>query len=683
MKTLFLLLVLQAMLTESAFAQSALVTRSDTVWFVNRSPETPTDTTRSAIAYVTSRNVWVQRRVPASWTELEPWEPADPNDTTVKAVFKSGHRLIHVADTIVQMADHFPARVYAVRDARSGRDTRVLNHQKPSLPYGDYGTEISAHHDDGDVVWFGMWAGLPSVDDVTEFRQRAVPEWIGGMLRYDVATGSMTPVLHPLLQTSLVRSIQRSGDALWLALVPADVIRGTDSTAALLRYDPQTRSWNGYRSDTSPFPGSVVNEMVAAGDLLLMATDSGAAVLNTRTSEWSVRWFDQIVRNDSVIGIFTLTRPEGDKIRDAAIAAANLLHEPRIGALLVAARRAPRDSLVAFLDCLSQCDDAFDLSPAITASAGLAHPVFIPFLRDALSRDTTDHIGNPWWIAIQALVRIGDSTSVELLRAQLGAPSTARAAAAASELAMIRDPVGRAWVLERLTEPASLSAADLETLVDAARESSDSTTVPALVAIALSRMDTTAMGAALDLSTPAQQRELARSIEGKAALWYGFLDRFTERRWAGGPPPDMRLMEDPEIRSTVLRIARTTLLRADTALVRSGVPSDWQLGGLHTNALTILSHWGTRTDVVLLARLFNDPQVNTYELAYALVRLTGVDAAPRIDRYDATAAERAASAEFWNSWWEKNGKTFTPPDLADRAHALTRWLTRHNLPLCC
>ena len=65
------------------------------------------------------------------------------------------------------------------------------------------------------------------------------------------------------------------------------------------------------------------------------------------------------------------------------------------------------------------------------------------------------------------------------------------------------------------------------------------------------------------------------------------------------------------------------------------------------------------------------------------VDVAHIDAAPRIHRYDATPEERAASAQFWRAWLARHGRQFTLPDMTNREAAVLRWLTRHNLPLCC
>jgi hypothetical protein len=668
--------------------------RGDTIWFAYWPSLYTQPETQRAIGYVRGTNAWIEGTV-----TIPPVEDAVTHaDSTVVRKLNNGLELLHLRDTIVEWGQYYPAPLYGLRDPRTRvtvplliPDTRANRLRVFSAEdtlwdtFDTFSTAFSAFVETPEHVWFGMWAGIPQVGDRAYYRQRPPPDWVGGVLQYDVANARVTPLLHPWLRNHLVSDVAVTQGALWIGTERFDG-DFEESEVGLLRYDLRDSTWRNFPGNSSPLPGNTVTDLHAVGDILFISADSGVAVLNTTNGTWNVRWEYPVIRNDSVVITFRDARPGPDIPRDATIEIANILNESRLSALLDAMRRSPRATQDSFVSCGDACDSTEDGDrlPRDIASV-ISYPAFLPFLERAFN-DTTPYFSGRS-VATLALANMKHPRARAILHSAFDKADITHASLVASLLLPARDARARAWLRSQLARAIAMPAMDrneVEDLVRAVRESADSASVAVLLDVVRARADTSAMRGVMELGTIPQQRALARLAETRAMMWVAYLDEFDNAPY-GDDPIAIESMKDPAIRASVTRIARTALLRADTALVRGGVPADWQLDHLHRLATVLLARYpGNPSDAALLTRLFLDPKVDAFFLAKSLVLLTGESDSPKADRMDPTPAQRRELDAFWRKWWQQNGARFRiDPDMTKREEAVTRWLTRHNLPLCC
>lgn len=686
------------------FPQRIVVT-PDTIWFVPTAADVQDDASRRALGYVIPTEEWIESRlararIPAARTRGRPIEAGTERPGAhVAAPLREGVDLLHVADTVVQRAKGWPGRVYAVRVASTGRVTRLLvprrwqprSASRPGevvSPAGDYATDIADWLATDDEIWFGLWAGPSYVEELGALRGNPPARWKGGILRYTVSSGTVTPLLHVALEDHVVTGLAVSGGMLWVATDRYDYTTAdARATTGLLGYRLSDHQWTQFTSGYSPLPGNSIRALAASGDHLAILTDSGAAVLRTPDARWSVRHFAESVRNDSLVWLASAERQAPDSVLRAARRLAAWLGETDLSAFVAAARHARLQPLVSVL-AAREDPGAHDVTGAPLpfngvlepASHALADPAFLPFLLRALVRSD----GETRTLASEALLRDPDPHVQAVVRAILDTGSFDIGIHMAGRLAARGDASAARWLVARAADPAIRAdsarrfegesrMSRLDTLVETIVVLGDSTVSHVLLGLLDSHAAARAMRGVVLAGAFTDQRRLADSIVRRPRLWAIYLDQFIPAYSGAESPPALPLVNDAHVRSIAVRIARMLAAARDGALRQAGVSDAEQRRRGRISAAEVLVRFGQAPAVPYLIQLLDRPDLDARLAAESLVRLTGVATGPGVREAYPGVKERQLLQSFWAGWWKHYGERFRNVTIEEGNGALAEW----------
>ena len=301
---------------------------------------------------------------------------------------------------------------------------------------------------------------------------------LSAVVLFDTATRRLRPLVHPALVEREWLGLEFAGDALWIAPTsPAD----SDQTWAdaparrigptLMRYDLRSSTW--LTVTPSAIPNFQIRAMRGDGDRLYFIGDAVLATMDARTRRWDVRYltahFDTTVDGaDTAMATLSARPPHllaapaqaGDTSAEIIAAFAEELgprHLTRFERALE--RYASFDSLQDIVSMMrAQRGWRWDTGePFVTeserASALLARPEFVPYLREALAQPSTLSF------ALTTLARIPGVDVRAELRATIDSAPVPAALMAADTLVRLHDSVAVAWLFQQLAHPERLAGA--------------------------------------------------------------------------------------------------------------------------------------------------------------------------------------------------------------------------------
>lgn len=603
----------------------------DTVWFLGEisryAPPPP------SFGYVRATGEWV-RAGPRADLDRGSGPPHEPARDTVEVA--TGVTLIRRgyetgAGDLVVLADGavvpVPAEVPPEVKKRLVAPILERSHPRPDLEEAaatfPVERSVSAWTADDSTVWLGragMWTEGTG--------------GLGGIVRVDRRDGRVESYWTEHLMDATVTGLALAGDRLWIGtLHPGEY--GPRGSTAVLRLDPETGAWDRLTPAGSALPSSLVWGLAGARDTVWIATDSGLAVVDAASGEWQVRSLVPELEGDSVV--FALRSGAApDPVRDVAFVLMERLGVERRAAFLAAARRAPPGP---FADVYRQ---------NVGWDRPLADSVFVPFLLEALGRRATD--------ASLALAALGG------IPAPLWDPAPVRdilarrdpylRTGAARALARAGYGDGVEWLRRELRAPSP--GVDWSEVVSTLGEIRDTASIPALAEAVEERRGGVPYRALRAMRSDSAWRALLRVATRLPEIQRSLFHDVVEDTLAAP-------LHDPAFQAAVEKLARGATTAHD---------DERRLAGA-----AFLLQRGDTTAVAPILDLLADNR-DPWGPAVTLVRITGVDTAPPVPAWDATAADRARALEFWTGWWEENVDTFRPVPRERGLEALRRWGAR-------
>ena len=526
-----------------------------------------------------------------------------------------------------------------------------------------YGASITVSTTDGDGSWFGL--------ATTKGRAK------GGVLYVD-ASGRIVPMLRDQFAEHDVSALALVGSALWVGTSRAAA--GDHGTTGLVSFKRSDSTWTQFTSRSSPLPGNDILDLSALGEQLAIATDSGAAVLDPRTGLWQVRFFDQVVRNDSLVWMASMARPKLDSVVLAARRLSSLLGDLRLSSLTAAAESVNRDSLLG----LVRVDGSSAPDARRRATIALSDVAFLPFLRRAIADDDPAKRQ----LASDALIRIKDSKARDVIHAFMDTAAVDRALGVVGQLAAQHDSLAMRWLHAKLADPrvradtvpramgGAAAMSRLDTLISTIVHVGDESFVTQLLTLIDIPSSRRVLLGVMQLGPVAYQRQLSTLIGPRIRLWAPYFALFVVRDSGDAAPPAAAFGEDLAIRRALVTFARVALTRNDSALVADGVASDSARASLRTNAILVLAEWGGAPALPFLIDQMDRAELDALVLVQSVVQLAGVDGGPVFKRSDATPDQRVAVKRYWTKWWETNKAAFTPATRVASETALNAWRQR-------
>ena len=556
----------------------------------------------------------------------------------------------------------FETRVHAERPDAS----------RAPLPEGAaaYGSSVTVSASDGEGSWFGLATTRGRGTDT-----RAASR--GGVL-FVGDGGRVHPMFREQLDEHDVSALALVGDALWVGTSRAAI--GEHGTTGLLRFKRSDSTWTQFMSRNSPLPGNDIAELKALGEQVAIVTDSGAAVLDPRTGLWEARYFDQIVRNDSLVWVASIARPRLDSVLLASRRLSALLGDTRLSALTAAAQTVNADSLLG----LVRTDDGTASDVRRRATTALSDVAFLPFLRRAAAGDDLAQRQ----LATNALIRIRDPKARDVIHAIMDSAAVDRALALVGPLAAQHDTLALRWLHAKLADPRvradtvprpignGVSMSRLDTLIATIVHVGDESFVTQLLTLIDIPSSRRVLLGVMQLGPIAYQRQLSTLVGPRVKLWGPYLELFVARDSGDAAAPGAPFGEDREIRRALVTFARVALTRNDSSLAADGVATDSARASLRSNAISVLAEWGGAPALPFLIEQMDRPQLDALVLVQAVVGLAGADGGPVFKRGDATPEQRLAAKRYWTRWWETNKAAFAPATRVAAEHALNAWRQR-------
>jgi hypothetical protein len=156
---------------------------------------------------------------------------------------------------------------------------------------------VTAWATSDDAVWFGLGGGFPEGYGA-----------YGGLLRFDRKRGMVETVVHAGLADATVTGLAVDGDTLWVGTIhPAEF--GPVGSTGVLCQNLHTGRWTTLDMEGTRLPDKVVQAIAAHDGALFIATRDGLAAFDTRTRQWSVRYFRRATVAGSVGYVLTDQRP--------------------------------------------------------------------------------------------------------------------------------------------------------------------------------------------------------------------------------------------------------------------------------------------------------------------------------------------------------------------------------------
>ena len=533
-----------------------------------------------------------------------------------------------------------------------------------------YASSVTVSTTDGEGTWFGLGATKGRGADSRSARA-------GGVL-YVHANGYLQPMLRDQFAEHDVSALALVGDALWVGTSRAAV--NEHGTAGLFRFKRSDSTWTQFTSRSAPLPGNDIAELQAFGEQIAIATDSGVAVLDPRTGLWESRFFDQIVRNDSLVWVASIARPKLDSVLLATRRLSSLLGDTRLSPLTAAAQTVNRDSLLG----LVRVDGGSVLDVRRRATTAVADVAFLPFLRRAFGSDDLTQRQ----LAGDALIRIKDPRAREAMHAIMDTAALDRALGIVGPLAARHDTLALRWLHAKLADPkvradtvpraigGTVPQSRLDTLIATIMRVGDESFVTQLLTLIDVPPSRRVLLGVMELGPVAYQRQLATLVGPRVRLWAPYFELFVAQDSGDAAAPGAPFGEDREIRRELVTFARLALTRNDSTLAAEGLATDSARAALRTNAIAVLAEWGGSPALPFLIDQMDRPQLDALALVQAVVRLAGTDGGPVFKRSDATPEQRLAVKRYWTRWWETSKAAFTPATRVASESALSAWRQR-------
>ena len=557
----------------------------------------------------------------------------------------------------------FETRIHAERPESS----RVTLPEAASA----YASSVTVSMRDGEGSWFGL-ATTKGRGVQSRSASRA-----GGVLYVD-ANGRLQPMLRDQFAEHDVSALALVGDAVWVGTSRAAA--GEDGTSGLLRFKRSDSTWTQFTSRSSPLPSNEIVDLQAFGEQIAIATDSGVAVLDPRTGLWEERFFDQIVRNDSLVWTVGMGRPKPDSVLLAARRLSSLLGDPRLSALTAAAQTATRDSLLG----LVRVEGASPADLRRRATTALSDMTFLPFVRRAMGSDDPALRQ----LAADALVRLKDPKARDVMHALMDTAAVDRALGIVGPLAAQHDTLALRWLHAKLADPrvradtvpralgGAAPISRLDTLIATIVHVGDESFVTQLLTLIDIPSSRRVLLGVMQLGPVAYQRQLSTLVGPRVRLWGPYFELFVVKDSGDAAAPGAPFGEDREIRRALVTFARLAVTKSDTVLATDGVATDSARAKLRSRAIAVLAEWGGAPALPFLIEQMDRPQLDALELVQSVVQLAGTDGGPVFKRGDATPEQRLAVKRYWTRWWETNRAAFTPATRIASESALNAWRQR-------
>lgn len=299
-----------------------------------------------------------------------PW--SDKPDPSIMAFWGTPNRY---AVTVLPSGRRIPVRLQVTpEEARRRFFESVCCFRSTELPEGvepyfEYGAGFGAWLLRGDTLWLGMLGSVPETLGGT-----------GGLLRIDLDEGSIRQIDHEALSHDDVSDLAVIGDGLWISTLFHGELRWYGKNG-LLRYDLRDRTWDRYRAADTGLPDDGIHAIAADGTLLWLSTLAGPSVLDTETGHWrSWRFVPDLKGEEVVFDLVSADEPV-NRVHLAIFRLMDLLGTDRKQEFRAAARSLPESHWKAYASGSFYRDDHDDYP---RATGALAHPVFEPFLREAV-----------------------------------------------------------------------------------------------------------------------------------------------------------------------------------------------------------------------------------------------------------------------------------------------------------
>jgi hypothetical protein len=132
-----------------------------------------------------------------------------------------------------------------------------------------------------DAIWFGLGGGFP--EGYGSY---------GGLLRFDRTRRMVETIAHAGLADATVTGLAIDGDSLWVGTIhPAEY--GPVGSTGVLCQDLRTKRWTTLDSAGAWLPDKIIQALAAHDGAVYIATRDGLAAFDTRSSRWSVRYFQR------------------------------------------------------------------------------------------------------------------------------------------------------------------------------------------------------------------------------------------------------------------------------------------------------------------------------------------------------------------------------------------------------
>jgi hypothetical protein len=156
---------------------------------------------------------------------------------------------------------------------------------------------VTAWASAGNIVWFGLGGGFPEGYGA-----------YGGLLRFNRARRTVETVVHARLADATVTGLAIAGDTLWVGTIHPSEYGPVGSTGVLC-HDLRTGRWTTLDPSGARLPDKVIQAIGARDGTLFIATRDGLVAFNSRTAQWSVRYFRRVMRGGSIEHVLAETRP--------------------------------------------------------------------------------------------------------------------------------------------------------------------------------------------------------------------------------------------------------------------------------------------------------------------------------------------------------------------------------------
>jgi hypothetical protein len=275
----------------------------DTVWFEG---ERGDDSVRVRYCLARSTGAWCRLPRPYSGQRSDAWAPRGWTDSVTLAadlalVCRSSLATSGDCETFGVRA-RGDTTMYPLVPRASGSVLAML--QRAAKLETDWPPAMSefitAWATADDAVWFGLGGGFPEGYGA-----------YGGLLRFDRTRRTVETVVHASLADATVTGLAIDGDSLWVGTIhPAEY--GPVGSTGVLCQNLRTKRWTTLDSAGAWLPDKVIQALAAHDGAVYIATRDGLAAFDTRSSRWSVRYF-QRARISGSIGYELSDRRPADR----------------------------------------------------------------------------------------------------------------------------------------------------------------------------------------------------------------------------------------------------------------------------------------------------------------------------------------------------------------------------------